>query len=68
MLESEVQPAMMKLYTDGDLIFQDVQANVHKTEQVMNKAAGMASHTADGYPIENFWSILKDEKYLKRHM
>ena len=43
---------------------------IHRTDHVLNKAAelfkhrvppGMASHTADLYPIENIWSILKDE-------
>ena len=58
------------LYPAGDCIFQDDEAKIHRTDHVLNKAAvlfkhrvppGMASHTADLYPIENLWSILKDE-------
>ena len=70
MLETLVKPAVMNLYPAGDCLFQDDEAKIHRIEHVSTKAAEMfknrilpkmASHTADLYPVENLWSILKDD-------
>ena len=70
MLECLVHPGVMKLYPAGDCLWQDDEAKIHRTDHVLAKVdelfkhripPKMASHTADLYPIENLWSILKDE-------
>ena len=68
MLETLVKPAADKIFKN--FVFQDDEATIHRTSDVLNTVdglfkdripPGMASMTADLYPIENVWSILKDE-------
>ena len=70
MLETIVQPAVMELYPGGDSWFQDDEAKIHRTPAVLDKVDALFNHrvppkmaccTADLYPIENIWSILKAE-------
>ena len=60
----------MKVYPNGDAIGQDDKAVIHRTERVLETfdtvhksrvPPNVASKTADIYPIENVWSILKAE-------
>ena len=65
----------MELYPRGDCWFQDDEAKIHRTQEVLSKVdelfnhrvpPKMASCTADLYPIENVWSILKAEVSKKQ--
>ena len=64
MLESLVKPAADVVFPKHDCIFQDDEATIHRTVNVLSTAdrlfkhripPGMASVTADLYPIENVW-------------
>ena len=70
-----VYPAALEVFPRGDCLWQDDEAKIHRTEEVLNKVDGlfkkrippkMASVTADLYPIENLRSILKSEVYKKK--
>lgn len=70
MLETLVLPGILELYPQNNAIFQDDEAVIHRTKEVLATAdrifkkripPKMASCTADLLPIENIWSLIKSD-------
>ena len=69
MIREKAGPAINALYPNGDAIFQDDNATIHRshvsiaavdeTFRFRVKPSLQASKMADIYPIENVWSIVK---------
>ena len=74
LLKRKAYPAVTELYPDGNSVWQDDEAKIHRTAAVLETVselfnsrvpAGMASMTADLLVVENLWSILKDHAAKK---
>ena len=69
MIKEQVGPAILEVYPDGQAIFQDDGATIHRARISMNAVhetfkhrvdpADQASKMADIWPIENVWGIIK---------
>lgn len=77
MIREKAGPAILALYPEGDAIFQDDNATIHRSRVSLTAVAEtfnrrldpaiQASKMADVYPIENIWSIIKtklDSKHV----
>ena len=69
MIKEQVGPAILEVYPDGQAIFQDDGATIHRARISMDAVhetfkhrvdpADQASKMADIWPIENVWGIIK---------
>ena len=76
MVREKAGPAVLQLYPEGNAIWQDDGARIHRCPEVLEAVAAtfryrvdpvlQAPKMADFWPIENVWSIIKQKIFLKR--
>ena len=76
MVREKAGPAVLQLYPEGNAIWQDDGARIHRCPEALEAVAAtfryrvdpvlQAPKMADFLPIENVWSIIKQKISLKR--
>ena len=76
MIKEKVGPAVLEVYPEGNAIFQDDTASIHRTETALQTVSdtfrfrldhsSQAPKTADIWPIENIWGMIKSKISKKK--
>ena len=76
MIKEKVGPAVLEVYPEGNAIFQDDAASIHRTDAALQTVSdtfhfrlehsSQAPKTADIWPIENVWGMIKSKVSKKK--
>ena len=76
MIKEKVGPAVLEVYPEGNAIFQDDAASIHRTVAALQAVfdtfrfrlenSSQAPKTADIWPVENVWGMIKSKISKKK--